>query len=291
MTTYDLNRNPSRTPNGPVRNPAPGVSPGPPESGYLPTYVELSSGNPAPSNHSFLPKGWSDRPVSVFVGGSSRPLTNLVAYAVAETLDTKPFWLDIREPHGPVPVSDPARLGWIPSDRLFVSEQVGDLEPQDTVANAALWSIIRTDEPESVLSHLADLLRLPTLLQEVVGRATPTGTRRALGIANMDRAAHLYPGDPEALRVLLKTLLSSSLSIVGAYTGKVGTRRFAFDLVYSVEADGQEDWRDATISCEQGLAPLAPAIAEPRKLSEIPALSRVFARTLGQRPGGDGSSS
>lgn len=286
MTTNDLNPSPSWTPNGPSRNLAPGAGPGSPNPGSSPAYVPFSPGGPGPSNHAFLPKGWSDRPVSVFVGGGSRPITNLVAYAIAENLDTTPFWLDIRDPHDHTPLSDPARLGWIPPDRLFVSERVAELEPQDSVANAALWSIVRTDEPQNVLSHLADLLRLPSVLQEVVGRATPAGLQRALGIANMDLAAHLYPGEPEALRAFLMTLLQSSLSIVAAYTGKVSTRRFAFDLVYSVDGEGKEDWRDATISCEQGLAPLAPAVAGSRKISEIPALSRVFARTLGPRPGG-----
>jgi len=285
MTRNDPDVSLFRTPSGPAQTPAPGAGLEARPPGPSPAYLGPEPGSPAPSPHAFLPKGWSERPVSVFVGGNSRPVTNLVAYAIAEDLDTHPFWLDIRDPQAPSPPLDPARLGWITPERLFVSEKVADLAPQDSVANAALWSIIRTDEPENVLSHLADLLRLPSLLQQVVGRAAPAGVHRALGIANMDRAAHLYPEGAESLRAFLRTLLESSMSIVAAYAGKGSGRRFAFDLVYSVDADGQDNWREATISCEQGLAPLSTAVSGSQKLSEIPAISRVFARTLGPRPG------
>ena len=221
----------------------------------------------------------SDRthgPATVFVGGTSRPVVNGVAFALAEMIDLTPFWLDVRDGKGSFDGPDPASTGWIPPDRLFVSEGGRGLEPEAPGTEQALWTIVRSDEPGSVLSHLTDFLRLPELIQEILSATGTDRDPKALVTANSDRVAHLFPRTAEGLQRFLRTLAASSLSIVAAHTGTVGPGRFGFATVFRLEVESPSNWSEGTIVCEQGIAQGPFAVGRANRLSDIPGIARVL---------------
>ncbi len=215
-------------------------------------------------------------PATVFVGGESRPVVNGVAYALAEQIDLTPFWLDVRDPSEPPEGRDPGNTGWIPADRLFVSEGGRGLEPGPRAPDAALWTLVRSDEPASVISHLNDFLQLPEVIQEILSSTSPTGGTRAVVTANSDRIAHLFPRTAEGLRRFLGTMAVTSLSIVAAHTGPTGAGRFGFATVFRVEAASPANWMEGRIVCEQGIARGPFAIGRVNRLSDVPGIARVL---------------
>ena len=226
----------------------------------------------------------SPGPTTVFVRGTSRPVVNSVGFALAELTDLTPLWLDVRDdtdgPSGP----DPGTMGWIPPDRLFVSENGAGLAAGAPGAMKALWTIVRADEPAEVLSNLTDFLRLPELIQEILSAASSNGAPRALVLANSDRVAHLFPRSAEGLQKFLATLAASSLSIVAAHTGPSAPSRFGFGTVFRVEADSPTRWIEGTIICEQGIESGPFAIGRVNRLSDIPGIARVFTGLFPVRP-------
>jgi hypothetical protein len=222
-----------------------------------------------------LPDG-SSGPTTIYVSGPSRAVVNGVAFAFAEMIDLAPFWLDVRDPTAQSDGPDPGSTGWIPPDRLFVSEGGRGLEVAPENLGKALWTIVRSDEPESVLSHLTDFLRLPELIQEILS-ATGSGLGiKALVAANTDRVAHLFSRTAEGLQHFLGTLAASHLSIVAAHTGTTVPGRFGFATVFRVDVESPARWSEGTIVCEQGIAHGPFAVGRANRLSDVPAIARVF---------------
>ncbi|MGC2288981.1 MAG: hypothetical protein WA688_03895 [Thermoplasmata archaeon] len=203
-------------------------------------------------------------------------MVNGVAFALAEMIDLTPFWLDVRDPARPSEGPDPGNTGWIPPDRLFVSEGGRGLEPTRPGADSELWSIVRSDEPASVLSHLTDFLRLPEVIQEILSATPPNGGPKALIAANSDRIAHLFPRTAEGLHRFLGTMAVTSLNIFAAHTGPTGPARFGFATVFTLHLDSPTNWMEATIVCEQGIAQGPFAIGRTNRLSDVPGISRVL---------------
>lgn len=220
--------------------------------------------------------GQNRRPTTVFVGGRSRPIVNGVAFALAELIDLTPFWLDVRASGAGSDGPDPGSTGWIPPDRLFVSEGGHGLEPEAPGAESALWTIVRSDEPASVLSHLTDFLRLPELIQEILSAASPNQGPKALVAANTDRVSHLFPRTADGLQRFLGTLAASSLSIIAAHTGAVGTSRFGFATVFRLDVETPAEWMEGKIVCEQGIDQGPFAVGRTNRLSDVPSISRVL---------------
>lgn len=217
----------------------------------------------------------SPHPTTVFVGGDCRPVVNGVAFALAELLDLTPFWLDVRDPAAQTDGPDPGTTGWIPPDRLFVSEGGKGLEATPLASTDALWTLVRADEPESVLTLLTDFLRLPEVIQEIVSTATANGGPKAVVAANSDRFAHLFPRTAAGLQRFLQTLEASSLSVIAAHTGRTGPGRFGFRTVFRVEVESPEKWMEGTITCEQGVDHGPFAVGRSNRLSDVPSIARV----------------
>jgi len=217
-----------------------------------------------------------NQPTTVYVSGPVRSVVNGVAFALAEMLDLTPYWLDARDskatPDGP----DPVTTGWIPPDRLFISEGGKGLEQAPVGADKALWSIVRSDEPAEVLSHLNNFLHLPQLIQEIISAADPAGGPRALVVANSDRVAHLFPRTADGLQRVLATLAAASLSIVAAHTGPTTPGRFGFATVFRVEVGRAANWMEGTLVCEQGTGKGSFAVGRSNRLSDVPGIARVF---------------
>jgi hypothetical protein len=215
-------------------------------------------------------------PATVFVAGDSRPLVNSVAFAFAEMIDLTPFWLEVRDPKGAAEGPDPGNTGWVPPDRMFVSEGGRGFEPAAGDTPPDLWTIVRADEPATVLSHLTDFLRLPEVIQEILSATASVDGPRAVVVAGSDRVAHLFPRTAEGLQRFLGSMAVTSLNIVAAHTGPTGPGRFGFATVFRVAAESPQNWLKGTIVCEQGIAQGPFAVGRTNRLSDVPAIARVL---------------
>jgi hypothetical protein len=237
------------------------------------TEKEADPHAPSPQGVWFLPPTWDRRPVAVLVWGDSRAIINRVIFSMVRSLDPTPLWLEVTDP-GEDP--EPRRLGWIPPDRLYVSERREDLEPARAMGNLALWGIVRSDEPATLLARLTDFVRLPPLVQEVLGGSTPTNRPRALAVGNAGRVAQLFRERPEELQWLVTYLRESSLSLVAGGVQPPGTARGVFDCEFHVEGQSMSNWREATVACDRSRIVGTYPIGRPRALGQIPGLADLF---------------
>lgn len=240
--------------------------------------MDSSHGHGAPSSGRtagawFLPKPWNHRPVTIYVSGDVRPLVNRVVFSMAQSLDPMPFWLEMLQ-KGEEP--DPLRLRWIPPERLFPSERPEDLEPSQGVGNLALWSIVRSDEPSDQLAHLTDFVRLPPLIQELLGQVPQGPTLRALAVGNADRVEHLFRERTDEFRGLLEYLTASSVCLVVGATGSPGVHRGLFDAEFHVSGASLTSWRSASIVCDRTTAGPDFPVGRRWTLGELPGLGELF---------------
>lgn len=235
--------------------------------------------NPAtPRQPWFLPTNWDRRAFAIIVSGRARGLVNRVAFSMAQSLDAAPFWLEIVE-HGEVP--EPLRMGWVPPERLYVTERPEDLEPARAVGNLALWGVVRSDEPATLLAQLTDFVRLPPLVQEVLGRTAADSQLRAVAVGNADRIGPLFSQRPDEVTWLVDFLRASSLCLILASTGYVGPSRTAFDCEFHVTGDSLERWSEATITCERSRVTGTVPIGRPFPIRAIPGIESLFERRSG----------
>jgi len=223
-----------------------------------------------------VPSGALGQPCSIYVYGDCRPVVNGVAFAMADMLDLAPLWLEVRDPQDGHEEPTVVSAGWIAPDRLFLSDSGSGLEPNDAVANLALWNVVRSDEPSEVLADLTDFLRLPLLIQEVIGHTTTESSPRAIVVANVERVQHLFPQEPGSLRRFLRSILNRSVSLVVAHTGSPVEQRSAFNAVFRVHASTLAAWNVGSLECERGLMRGPYSVGRPRRLSHIPSVARVL---------------
>jgi hypothetical protein len=224
-----------------------------------------------------LPPDRQGQPCSIYVHGECRPLVNGVAFAMAEMLDLSPLWLEVRTKARSRLEPSISRAGWVPPERLFLSDAGSGLEPNHLIANLALYNVVRSDEPAEILLELTDFLRLPELIQQAIGAATERASPRAIGVANSERVSHLFPRDRPSLQAFLTSIQHRSISLVAAHTGPVGDQRFAFDAVFQVLGPSLGAWAAGALVCEKGLAKGPYAIGRSRPLAEIGRVARVLA--------------
>jgi hypothetical protein len=196
-----------------------------------------------------------------FLHGSSRTVLLRVAYALARANDSQPYWVDVRDPNDYLDPPGPVELGWIPDDHLFVVSR-SEAKPQDAVSNLALWTVVRSDEPRSVIGGLTDFLRLPPPIQEVLSRYGRESYRPVFVVANTDRVREYYPRNASGVRGVVEAMKQGGVIPLFASLGPPGPGRFAFDLVFEVQATDLAHWREGSLVCERSFegAPYQPGV-------------------------------
>lgn len=169
---------------------------------------------------------------------------------MARANDPNPTWVDIRDPSAGPDHSSPSELGWVPEDHLYLVSPA-DAKPQDAEANMALWAVVRSDEPESVISELTDFLRLPPTVQKAVSRSGAEAARPVFVVANCDRVREYYPKNPAGVRPFLASMLQAGVLPIFVEVGPPGGGHGAFDFVFEVEARDPENWREAIVTCHK----------------------------------------
>lgn len=213
--------------------------------------------------------------VGIFLYGPSRTVLLRVAYALARANDAQPYWVDVRDPNDYLDPPGPVELGWIPDDHLFVVSR-SEAKPQDAVSNLALWTVVRSDEPRSVIGGLTDFLRLPPQLQDAVSQYGRESYRPVFVVANTDRVREYYPRNVEGVRGVVEAMIHGGVVPIFASQGPPGPGRFAFDLVFEVQAPDLTHWKEGYLVCERAFDG-APFHAGDRiRMDSLPALASAL---------------
>jgi hypothetical protein len=220
----------------------------------------------------------SPPPPSVVAYGTSRALVNLTLYALAQDANPGFHWLDVRSDLESTSQWDPVRLGWVESSRLWSTDPMHPLVPDHPPANAAIFHLVRSDEPPRMLARLADFLRLPSKMQEILAEIPTDGGSNLLAVANADRMTGTIPSD--AIAPILDAFEWTGCSLFVGFTGTSPPSLDRFTHVVRIEGDSAVRWRTARVYFERVGAGASGAELSGASLSEIPFLERVFLRAV-----------
>ncbi|MCI4373834.1 MAG: hypothetical protein L3K02_09390 [Thermoplasmata archaeon] len=209
--------------------------------------------------------------LGTFLYGPDRSSLLHVAYSLAKLSDPNPYWVEIRDAGRSGDTTDPVGRGRIPEDHLYIVLE-GDARPQDAEANMALWSIVRSDEPQSVIAQFTDFLRLPLTVQEAVSRSRSDDLRPVFVIANADRVRPYYPTSATDVRPYIDSMVRAGVIPIFAAVGKPGAGRWAFDFVFEVRPDPSGDRRRGTLECERAPPGLSISAGQSVPFESVPGL-------------------
>ncbi len=213
---------------------------------------------------------------SALIHGADRSMVNLLLYALAAEADPRLHWLDVRS-DGELPSDwDPVRMGWLDARHAWSTDPERDLVPDHARANAAIFELVRSDEPPATLARLVDFLRLPDTMQRIVGEMSPAGGAHLLAVANADRIAGSFPD--AVLAPILDAFEWARCSLFVGFTGRDPPGVSRFTHVVRIEGGSPARWTDARITFERealfdGLR--TGGIASP---ADLPSVARVFRR-------------
>jgi hypothetical protein len=231
---------------------------------------------PAAALRSSFPEDLLTHPRSVYASGDCREVVNLLLYALASTIDSKFFWLDIGDALGPASSADPVQLGWVEPSRHYTVAAPEMVAPERS--NPALWKVIRADEPSEEIAGLVDFLRLPSITQEIASRAVPGVRPAVLAAANTDRASRLYPATAEGIHPFIRAITDHGISLIVGHTGPALPNRLAFEFVFRVEATSLPEWTRGTFVCESGIRSGPLRIGRTQPIKRVPWLVQILER-------------
>ncbi|HXW66576.1 MAG TPA: hypothetical protein VEL82_01650 [Thermoplasmata archaeon] len=212
------------------------------------------------------------------VHGTSRPVVNLVLYALAERANPRFQWLEIRPEEEARDRFDPVHLGWLEERRVWRVDPSHGLSPDNPRANAAIFHLVREDEPPTLLARLADFLRLPPTIQEIIGSTPSSGEPILLAVADVDRISGAIAD--AALAPILAAFAWMRCSVFVGYSGGHAPSRTPFTHVLRVEGPSAERWAQARIHVEKGTVDEWPTAAAGLLLSDLPFLRETFRRAI-----------
>ncbi len=223
-----------------------------------------------------LPAQLWERPTSILIHGPSRPLVNLTLFAFSELTTPRFQWVDIQVPGEPPLATDPVRLGWVPAEQLWTIDRPSALRPDDLVANLALFSLVRSDEPSSSLVQLTEFLRLPEVSQRILAARPRRGEPGVVAVANAHRVMSAFPA--ERVPAILGVHRSSGYSVYIGFAEAPGAGAELFDLVFRLDGETVAGWKRARLTCTKGIR--SGPLAEGRSvdLGDVAPLAEVFSR-------------
>jgi hypothetical protein len=221
---------------------------------------------------------------SVLVWSANRTAAAVVAYAVASDRGRPMMWLEIRDPDGASDAYASMLDPLVPMNQHYMTTSPEELAPETAASNLAAWNLIRSDEPSVEVTKLIKFLSLPQSVQQLTAEMTPGGGEAVLFVTNSDRLAEIYPDDVASTRTYVQAIRQQSIKLVTSLAGLERKDRFAHDHVFRIDVLNNADWREATVTCEQGEAPPGTAGAAPSRLAEVPSVARVLG-AIGTRTG------
>lgn len=280
---------PPTSPSIPASAPNPDANP-PPAAPDLSTPLEgplhrMPGREPTPSRHAtwldelpIFPAWLFRRPHTVLVYGPSRSLVNLTLFALASHANPEFHWVEIGGRPDERSPSDPIRLGWIPSDRLWFVRTPDSLRPNREAESLPLSQLISSEEPPESLDHFAEFLRLPELSQRIIAAQSPNGRPGVVAVTNVDRVEDAVSAD--RVPSILEVHRNSGFSVMVGAGDSAGPGRNVFDFVFRLQGKDEQagDWKHHHLVCEKGISsgPLRNRL--PVRLDQIPLLAEVLSK-------------
>ena len=201
-------------------------------------------------------------PTSVIICGSSRPLLNWVAFALASVSDPEFHWTDVRI-SGEVPTPDDLfSRDLIPPERLHLVAP-RELTPDDATANVAVSAVIRDEETPEELRRVVEFLRLPPQTQQLLAETQSKGFPRVVVLSNGHRLLALYP-EVGVVAPTVRAIVNAGVALIMTFADAPPGGRVAFDTVLHLEGQDPKNWRQAKLRVEK-----APSTSVFRSGSEV----------------------
>ena len=237
-----------------------------------PRHPHLAAAGGSPNDSSEFPSHMFGQPSSVFVYGTSRPLVNLTLYALATHTNPEFQWVEIGALSEDRMPCDPVRLGWIPGSRLWVIDRPKELRPG--ADHLPIHDLIRSDEPEEVLGHFSDFLRLPDTSQRILTATSPERPG-VVAVTNAQRVQQSFPF--EVVPSILNVHRRSGYSVIIGFGEHPGAGRDVFDFVFRLQGQDLEkkDWKGMELVCEKGIDSGPLKESRPVRLDQIPLIANV----------------
>lgn len=221
------------------------------------------------SNEACLIPELGERPTSVFLHGSNRPLLNWVLYAILVRTDPKFVWTDVRFQGERLDPLDPLARSLVPESQLSVvrPEELKRTHPPTHQVS----SYFHPDEDPDAVRRLSEFLGLPQHTQRVISHVDRVGRVPVLGLSNAHRLAGLY--DFGHVHPTIRAILDSGVSLVMTWADAVPGESSAFDFVLGLEGAGPLDWADAELRCTLGISRGEVRAGRSQRLGEIPSIA------------------
>lgn len=216
---------------------------------------------------------------SALVYGSDRDLVNLVLFALAEEANPRFRWLQVRAPNESASAWNPVGRGWLGHDRVWSIDAVEGLSPDSARANAAIFELVRSDEPPATLLRLADFLRLPDAMQRIVSELSPASAPHLLAVANSDRIAGAIP--ESTIGPILDALEWARCSLFAGFVGSNPPSSARFTHVVRVDGGSPARWQEAQIHFEREALFDGARTGGTAAPMDLPSVARVFRRASG----------
>jgi hypothetical protein len=213
-----------------------------------------------------------ERPTTVLLHGSNRPLLNWVMYALLDRSNPDFRWTDVRLREEPLDPLDPLARHVVPEGQLSLVEP--DELQRSPVPTSSLSTLVRTDEMDESTRRALAFLRLPTHTQDLISRTSPRSTPAQFGLSNGHRLLAAFPA--KTVQPTLRAILDSGVSLVMTWADAVPAGSRAYDFVLGLEGGGPADWKEAVLHCVIGNSE-GPVRAGARlTLGRLPAIADVL---------------
>ena len=219
---------------------------------------------------------------SVYLWGSSRPVVNLVLYAMAGRIDPEFAWLQVSDRGNLDAVDRLLMQGWKRPRLDRVALRAAELLPRPEVDPSFMRRLF-DDEPgeDGEVERLREFVSLPAAVQQVVSRHVPRRGTKVLAIPNADRLADLYAGRPFELEMLLRVLEETSVSLLTGRSNGPGPLRQLFQYVMELRVPDLASWPEGLLLIEQAPSESADLVGQAFPLGQLAWAEELF----GELPG------
>ncbi|MGP8078864.1 MAG: hypothetical protein ACLQD8_05495 [Thermoplasmata archaeon] len=201
---------------------------------------------------------------------------NLVLFGLSEEANTKFHWCDVRDSGATASELDPKELGWIDPTRFWEVDRFEGLASDNAQANAAVFELVRSDEPPETLARLADFLRLPKTVRRILSEIDTSESPGLLAVANADRLASALP--ESVLGPILEAFEGAGCSLFVGSANPLPSVRARFARVVRVEGNSPRFWQNAALVLETGSSVSSLRPGERTELAAVPFAARVLRR-------------